>query len=82
MRADRPFDAVILDLTIRGGMGGRDAMIRLREVDPSIKAIVSSGYSDDPILSKYTDHGFAATLSKPYELNDLSRVLRSVINGE
>ncbi len=81
MEAGTPFDAVILDLTVRGGMGGREAIRRITEIDPSARAIVSSGYSDDPVLANYRDCGFSATLCKPYELEDLSAKLHSVMRS-
>jgi signal transduction histidine kinase/ActR/RegA family two-component response regulator len=77
--AQRPFDAVILDLTIRGGMGGREAIALLRDVDPQVKAIVSSGYSNDPVMSRFREYGFCATAAKPYSIGKISRVLSSVL---
>jgi CheY-like chemotaxis protein len=74
-----PFDAVILDLTIRGGMGGMETLQKLKERDPGVKAIVSSGYSDDSILAEYTKQGFAGVLSKPYSLDGLRTTLNEVI---
>jgi PAS domain S-box-containing protein len=71
----RPFDLAIMDLTIPGGMGGKETMRRLREKDTAIHAIVSSGYSNDPIMAHYLDHGFNGVLPKPYVLNDLISVL-------
>jgi two-component system, cell cycle sensor histidine kinase and response regulator CckA len=79
MAAGRPFDVVILDLTIRGGMGGAETMRKLREVDPGVKAIVSSGYSDDTVVSNYRDHGFAAFLKKPYDLTSLQATLNGLL---
>ncbi|MFC1836994.1 response regulator, partial [Thermodesulfobacteriota bacterium] len=80
MISSRPFDAVILDLTVPGGMGGIEAMKRLREIDPEIKAIVSSGYSDNPIMANYRDLGFSGVIPKPYSVHELSHVLASVID--
>jgi len=77
--AGRPFDVVILDLTIRGGMGGAEAMRRLREIDPGVKAIVSSGYSDDDVVANYREHGFAAFLKKPYDLTGLRTTLKELL---
>ena len=74
-----PFDAVILDLTIPGGMGGEDTILKLREFDPGVKAIVSSGYSSDSIMANYLQYGFSGVLTKPYQTKDLSRVLQKVI---
>jgi CheY-like chemotaxis protein len=75
----KPFDSVIMDLTIPGSMGGKAALERLRIIDPDVKAIVSSGYSSDPILSKYEQYGFKAVLPKPYEVKKLSSVLSHVL---
>ena len=65
-----PFDIVIMDLTIPGGMGGREAIQELLAIDPAIKAIVSSGYSTDPILANYLDYGFKGRLVKPFKINE------------
>jgi CheY-like chemotaxis protein len=75
-----PFDLVIMDLTIPGGMGGKEAIERLREIDPGIKAIVSSGYSNDPIMSEYRKYGFRGVISKPYKIEDLSEIVGRVTN--
>lgn len=76
-----PFDAVIIDLVIPAGMGGKDAMQKLLELDPDIKAIVSSGYSDDTVMSDYRKYGFKGSLAKPYEITDLRQMLHNVITG-
>ncbi len=78
---ERRYDAVILDLTVPGGMGGREAMKELLRIDPAVRAIVSSGYSNDPIMSDYTQYGFKNVIAKPYDLEELGEVLRSVIGG-
>ena len=75
----RPFDVVILDLTIRGGMGGEEALRKLLEMDPGVKAVVSSGYSDDEVVATHKQHGFRAFLKKPYDMQELSRVLNEVM---
>ncbi len=77
--AGKRFDAVILDLTVRGGMGGGETLRKLADIDPSVRAIVSSGYSADDIVARYRDHGFLAVLSKPYQLDQLGRVLQDVL---
>ncbi len=77
--AGRPYDVVILDLTIRGGMGGLETLRKLSEIDPDVKAVVSSGYSDDAALSNYRDQGFRAFLKKPYNLIDLQITLNSLL---
>ncbi|MHB8765060.1 MAG: hybrid sensor histidine kinase/response regulator, partial [Deferrisomatales bacterium] len=78
LAAGSPFDTVLLDLTVPGGMGGKEAVARLRELDPQVRAVVSSGYSNDPVLADWARHGFAGVLAKPYRAEELSRVLRSV----
>ena len=75
-----PFDVVIMDLTIPGGMGGQEAIAYLRDFDPRIKAIVSSGYATDPIMAEYERFGFAGVACKPYKIDELDEVLRKVIN--
>lgn len=76
-----PFAAVILDLTIPGGMGGKEAVEKLRALDPGVRAIVSSGYSNDPIMSDYLGFGFRGIITKPYKLTELKKVLSEVIEG-
>jgi PAS domain S-box-containing protein len=72
----RPFDLVIMDLTVPGGMGGREAVQRLHELYPDARVIVSSGYSDDASIAEYAQRGFIASLAKPYTMQGLERVLR------
>jgi CheY-like chemotaxis protein len=74
-----PFSAVILDLTIPGGVGGKEVIKKLLRIDPDIKAIVSSGYSNDPIMANYLDYGFSAVLVKPYRPQDLGKVLKELL---
>ena len=74
-----PFDAVILDLTIRGGIGGREVVARLREIDCDVKAIVSSGYSNDPVMADFEAHGFVGVIPKPYEIGSLSAALKRAV---
>ncbi len=78
-QSGNPFDAVILDLTIRGGMGGLETLQKLRERDPGVKAIVSSGYSDDTVLSEYRRQGFSGVLGKPYSLEGLHTALNELM---
>jgi PAS domain S-box-containing protein len=80
LRSSTPFDAVIIDLTIAGGMGGKEAIERLRKIDPQIKAIVSSGYSDDPIMADFRQFGFSGVAAKPYKIEELSRTLQAVLH--
>lgn len=81
LNAGRRFDLVILDLSIPNGMGGVRTMERLRQIDPEVTAIVSSGYSDDPVMAKPASYGFAAVLPKPYEPADMLRLVKSVITA-
>ena len=81
-KAGKPFDAVILDLSIRGGMGGKETVKRMAELYPSVRAIVSSGYSSGDILANYGEHGFVAVLSKPYQIEELNRVLHEALRKE
>ena len=73
------FAAVILDLTVPGGMGGKETMARLLEIDPQVKAIVSSGYSDDPIMADFQKYGFSGVIAKPYRISELGKILHEVI---
>jgi len=77
--AGRPFDVVIMDLTIPGGMGGLETIARLREADPSVSAIVSSGYSTDPVMADYAAHGFAGVITKPYTADALSLAVEAAL---
>lgn len=81
LEAGRPFDAVIVDLLVASGMGGKEAIAELLSIDPAAKAIVSSGYSDDPIMENYREFGFRGVLPKPYLIPALRRVLHDVIIG-
>jgi PAS domain S-box-containing protein len=71
----KPFDAVIMDLTVPGGMGGADAIKKLLEIDPEVKAIVTSGYSNNPVMANYKEYGFIATMSKPFHLDEVGKIL-------
>ncbi len=78
-RAGRPFDIVILDLTIRGGMGGAETVKKLREFAPNVKAIMSSGYSDDAVTADYREQGFTEVLKKPYDIAELNKILHTLL---
>jgi two-component system, cell cycle sensor histidine kinase and response regulator CckA len=80
--SQRPFTAVIMDLTIPGGMGGEEALKRLLAIDPKAKVIISSGHVSKPIMSNYKDHGFAGAMAKPYNAVELGEALRRAITGE
>ncbi len=75
LETNQKFDFIIMDLTIPGGMGGKDACQEILHLDPDAKIIVSSGYSDDPIISNFKEFGFCAAIVKPYRLQELSGVL-------
>ena len=81
MAEDSTYDVVLMDLTIPDGMGGREAVGRLLEIDPSARAIVSSGYSSDPVMAEYRKYGFRAVMAKPYDLKELRRTIEEVISG-
>lgn len=80
--AGTPLSAVIMDLTIPGGMGGKEAARRILEIDPGACLIVSSGYSNDPVMSDYQSFGFCATLVKPYSAREVARVLSLALPKE
>ncbi|MCR3923527.1 MAG: ATP-binding protein, partial [Firmicutes bacterium] len=79
---DSPYDVVITDITVRGGMGGQLAVRELLKIDPHVKAIVSSGYSNDALLSAYKKHGFCGMVAKPYRLQELGEALARVIESK
>lgn len=81
MEAAQPFDMVILDLTVPGAMGGKECIEHLRKLHPAVRALVSSGYSVDPIMSDYQLHGFVGVIAKPYELRDLSDAIQSALGN-
>ncbi|MBD3321425.1 MAG: PAS domain S-box protein, partial [Chitinivibrionales bacterium] len=75
-----PYDCVILDLTVPGGLGGRETVTRLIQMDPSVKTIASSGYSEDPVMAEPHKYGFKGIIAKPYLLKKMSAVIRDVLN--
>jgi two-component system, cell cycle sensor histidine kinase and response regulator CckA len=79
MELKKPFDAVVLDLAIPGGMGGKEVMQELISIDPRVRGIVSSGYLNDPVVKEFRRYGFLATLTKPYEASDLDDKLQNII---
>jgi CheY-like chemotaxis protein len=78
-QGDQAYTAVIFDLTVPGEMGGMEALKQILASDPLVKAIVSSGYSDDPIMANYQEYGFKGVITKPYKITQLSKVLHEVI---
>ncbi|MDQ1331607.1 MAG: two-component system, cell cycle sensor histidine kinase and response regulator CckA, partial [Thermodesulfobacteriota bacterium] len=81
-KCGKPYDAAILDLTIPGGMGGKETIRKLLELDHELKAIVCSGYSDDPVMANYREYGFKGIMPKPFDLQALGRVLNEVLKAE
>jgi signal transduction histidine kinase/CheY-like chemotaxis protein len=75
----RPYDAVVMDLTIIGGMGGEACFRELKKLDPEVRAIVSSGYDNDEMVQRYLDLGFCGYLTKPYRVADLGRAIKTVV---
>ncbi|MBU7046698.1 MAG: PAS domain S-box protein [Theionarchaea archaeon] len=82
LKSGEPFDIVIMDLTIPGGKGGKEAITTLLQVDPHVRAIVASGYSTDPVMADYRKYGFSGVVCKPYTIEDLSRVLYRMLKSE
>lgn len=80
MEEGKPFDAVMVDLTVPGGMGGEEAQKKLLEIDPAVRSIVSSGYSNDPVMSKYEEYGFKGVVTKPYNIELLSKAIHGVLS--
>ena len=78
MDAGNPFDLVLLDLTVEDGMGGKETVEKLLSIDHQVKAIVSSGYSSDPVMTDYNRYGFVETLPKPYSMKELCAVIEKV----
>lgn len=78
-KSGHPFDLVILDLTMARGPGGEDTLKKLQETDPSVRAIVSSGYYDDPVMDQFEAFGFAGRLRKPYTMGELSRAVDAAL---
>jgi len=72
-------DVVIMDLTVPGGMGGKEAIRKLLEIDPGVKAIVSSGYSNDPVMADFKNFGFVGVISKPYKVEELGEILYELL---
>ena len=79
LAAGQPYDLLVMDLSIPGGMGGAAAMEKIRALDPDVRAIVSSGYSDDPVMSRYLDYGFRAVLPKPYQPQELRELVEELL---
>jgi len=77
--AGSPFDMVILDLSVPNGLGGKETIELLRTVDPDVKAVVSSGYTNDPVVQDFSRYGFSERLTKPYNIQEMRNLLENVI---
>jgi two-component system, cell cycle sensor histidine kinase and response regulator CckA len=77
--AGRPYRIVILDLTVREGMGGVDTIRKLREIDPRVRAIVATGHSKETVLSTYRDYGFRGIISKPFRIQEITDMIQQVL---
>lgn len=75
----RRFDLVLMDLTIPGGMGGKEAVTEIRNIDPDAKVIVSSGYANDPVMSNYQEYGFSGVIAKPFMMDELNRIIAKLL---
>jgi len=78
--SDTPIDLVIMDLTIPGGMGGKEAVQKILAIDPEAKVIVSSGYSNDPVMANFKDYGFFSAIAKPYRLFEITKIINQLID--
>jgi DNA-binding NtrC family response regulator len=75
----QPFSAVVLDLYVPAGMGARETIKKLLEIDPYIKAIIACGYSDDPIVSEFRNYGFSGAVAVPYDLESMKNILNKML---
>ena len=78
----RPFDAVMMDLNVPGGMGGEEAIKKILEIDPGVKAVLSSGHTGDPVILNYWQYGFCACVVKPFDIFELLDLLDKLINSK
>ena len=78
----KPYDLVIMDLTIPGGMGGKEAVGKLHEIDPDARVVVSSGYASDPVMANPEGHGFVGAIKKPVGLDELAETLDRLLGAE
>ncbi len=74
-----PFAAVIMDLTIPGGMGGREAVVEVLAINPQAKVLVSSGYSNDPIMTNFKEYGFCGLIEKPFDMHTIQKAIEAVL---
>jgi CheY-like chemotaxis protein len=81
MEKGHPYDLVFMDLTIPGGMGGKEALASILEIDPEVKAVVASGYVNDPVMANYAEYGFKGRLEKPFKVNDLKALMSRLMGA-
>lgn len=79
LNAGRPYDIVILDLVVQEGLDGKETIARLMQIDPGVRAIISSGFVNDPTMSSFWENGFIEILPKPYKTHELEQVIKSVL---
>ena len=79
--SDAPIDLIIMDLTIPRGMGGKEAVKEILAINPEAKVLVSSGYSTDPIMANYREYGFSGAMAKPYQLEDLMKIIDQILGA-
>lgn len=80
--AGKPFNSVILDINVPEGLGGRETFKELKKIDPEIKAVATSGYSDDPVLLNPGKHGFKGFISKPFKIVELKNILNELLSAD
>ncbi len=81
LEAGHGFDAVLMDLTVPGAMGGKEAIGALLKLDPEVKAVVASGYADDPVLTRYQEYGFKGCVAKPFSIEELGAILSDLLQN-
>lgn len=81
LKANKPFHAAIMDLSIPGGTGGKEAIKKLLELDAKIKVLVSSGNENDPVMSNFRAYGFAGVVMKPYQVEELGQKVKDALAG-
>ena len=79
--AGAPIDLIIMDLTIPGGLGGKDAVKEIHKIDPAAKVIVSSGYSNDPVMANFSEYGFCGAMVKPFQMQELMKVVGKTVSS-
>jgi CheY-like chemotaxis protein len=79
IESGEPFNVVIMDLTVPGGMGGKEAIKDLLQIDPNAKVIVSSGYSTDPVVTNYREYGFSGVIAKPFKIEELKDAIGKLL---